>query len=727
MIPQTHQRNIIGSSTEKSRFGIAVGQQAHIMRILRDTMYSDKILAVLREYSSNAWDAHCAYNLSHVPIKVTLPMASSPTLVIRDFGPGLSKQDALFHFTQFGASSKRGFESDCADCAAMPTDEFCDRCLDADVLARAHEANERAQKQVGSLGVGCKAGHAYSDTFTITSWFEGTKSVYIAVIDASDEGEMRLVHEEPCGDETGLEIKIAVLPSDVTAFHDRARNLFRYFEPRPDINIHLPVVQRHNFKEGFLTEDYNNGWTAIMGCVPYRLDLNQVKELLEDMGLWDCLHSISGGVYFPIGAVQFNAGREELRYSSATRKAIVDQLKALVDEYVEDTLATLADPDADGWSKRLKANYLSRRLRLDLPSKYKDWCGDWVILHPKDSPYVPVGTKFRVTTHEGKLSSRVTVSEHSCIYIKDDQRRLAGFAGLSKYTSLIVSPFTTEDGWRAELDTLLKNARVDGIPIIPISTLQWFAPTGKSGRVPNEKHSVATFRLKPGYRSINSPLSDNWVVEQRKPTDDDVFVIIRHFKPLNQAEQWYDLLNQDRDLAEKFGLTFPTIYGYKTTIKREVLPADCKGTPYMEWRKELFKGCVTRKWVDLRRADDWATILKDPPYYPRGVYTRETFPTLAKQLGKDHPVVQFFKKRDEGIALIRRSFQDQNTCRALWARIGRKNKRKTPPELALDSILEKYPLLKTVAKDVSLWAVTELENLPGWVEYIRLKDDAVSS
>jgi len=62
------------------------------MTILRDTLYSDKILAVLREYSANAWDAQREIGRGSEPIEVTLPTLQDPTLRIKDKGPGLSKE-----------------------------------------------------------------------------------------------------------------------------------------------------------------------------------------------------------------------------------------------------------------------------------------------------------------------------------------------------------------------------------------------------------------------------------------------------------------------------------------------------------------------------------------------------------------------------------------------------------------------------------------------------------
>ena len=108
MIPNTKHRALASSGVAATgEFGISRGDESHIMTILRDTLYSDKILAVLREYSSNAWDAHRAVGKNTLPIKITLPTEMTPTLSIRDWGPGLSANEVFNIYTQYGASTKR--------------------------------------------------------------------------------------------------------------------------------------------------------------------------------------------------------------------------------------------------------------------------------------------------------------------------------------------------------------------------------------------------------------------------------------------------------------------------------------------------------------------------------------------------------------------------------------------------------------------------------------------
>ena len=53
-------------------------------RILSDGLYSDKILAVVRELSCNAYDAHVAAGM-FVPFEVHLPHALEPWFSVKDF------------------------------------------------------------------------------------------------------------------------------------------------------------------------------------------------------------------------------------------------------------------------------------------------------------------------------------------------------------------------------------------------------------------------------------------------------------------------------------------------------------------------------------------------------------------------------------------------------------------------------------------------------------------
>jgi len=135
MIPPKSRRTLeTGGAHATAAFGISSKDTAHVMGLLREGLYTDRIKAVLREYATNAWDAHRSSGRGDVPIEVTLPTAQDPTLSIRDHGPGMSHADVMTVYTQYGASTRR-------------------------------DSND----VVGMMGIGSKSAFSYVDSFTRAS------------------------------------------------------------------------------------------------------------------------------------------------------------------------------------------------------------------------------------------------------------------------------------------------------------------------------------------------------------------------------------------------------------------------------------------------------------------------------------------------------------------------------------------------------------------------------
>ena len=109
MVEPRAEREVSGTPSEVERFKISEENAAHVMGVLRDAIYSDKVLAVLREYGANAQDSHrdpaAPPGSRERPIEVRLPTLGDPTLSISDFGPGLPHESVMRLFTQYGAST----------------------------------------------------------------------------------------------------------------------------------------------------------------------------------------------------------------------------------------------------------------------------------------------------------------------------------------------------------------------------------------------------------------------------------------------------------------------------------------------------------------------------------------------------------------------------------------------------------------------------------------------
>jgi len=103
--------NRVGSFTE-SKFGIASSEDlVYIFDILRNKLYSDKALAVVREYSTNAADANVENGVGSTPIIITVPNPMSPQFKVRDFGKGLSEDEVRNVYCMYGRSTKRDSNS----------------------------------------------------------------------------------------------------------------------------------------------------------------------------------------------------------------------------------------------------------------------------------------------------------------------------------------------------------------------------------------------------------------------------------------------------------------------------------------------------------------------------------------------------------------------------------------------------------------------------------------
>src|SRR3954469_4175733 len=160
-----------------------------------DGIYSDKKRAPLRELCTNAWDASSDHRFD-----IHLPSLIDPRVIVRDWGPGLSHDEAMGLYTTLFASTKR-------------------------------DSND----VVGCLGLGSKSPFAYGTQFFVRSFQDGQVRSYSASIEA--DGVPCLVHMSTklTTEPDGLEVSFNVKASDIDAFRKAARFTLFGFEPRPNV------------------------------------------------------------------------------------------------------------------------------------------------------------------------------------------------------------------------------------------------------------------------------------------------------------------------------------------------------------------------------------------------------------------------------------------------------------------------------------------------------------
>lgn len=306
MLLHTEDRAVTTTRAKTSTFTIAANGKA--FKILIDGLYSDKEWAIVRELSTNAWDSHAMAGKTDQPFTIHAPTRYEPWFSVRDFGVGMSPEYMATGYTQVFHSTK-----------------------------------DHANDQVGAFGLGRMTPFSKTDTFTVTSWFDGYKRTYSVFLDERRVPALAMLGEEVSSDPTGVEIQIAVDQDDFYAFKSAIiRACTLGFPVRPIItgeNILPPVpvaalsgtgwrmLERGKYGAAAINKAH-----AVQGCVAYPIDANVFDNLPQDLRN---LLNQPLVIDFNIGDLEVTASRESLSYDEVTKKAIIDRLECVLDEYLD--------------------------------------------------------------------------------------------------------------------------------------------------------------------------------------------------------------------------------------------------------------------------------------------------------------------------------------------------------------------------------------------------------
>lgn len=830
MQPSVVKRQVVSAGVQSQEsFGIHFGSEAHLLRILRSQLYSNKVLAVLREYGSNAWDEHRESGRPDVPIKVSLPTELDSTVEIQDFGRGLSEKDVYTVFVKYGASTKRD-----------------------------------SNTAVGMLGIGAKAGFAYNDSFSVVSRYGGTKKIYSAVLDASDKGIMsRLyastpreyaepfakvegvtlpndgdpevglevfdgarrvdiasthtgetefdeaaaalvssiqampgmwslegllsanqeffhrygdpkVHVEPSQRDrfedwvshnspdfqTGLSIKIPVVPRDISKFQHNAKTLFPFFNPVPDINMPCEPIAEDRRKHGFLTRKTLEGldrWIAVMGCVPYRIDFNAFHDRIDEAGLRSVVDNLKGGLYFEIGEVDIAASREVLELTEKTVTAVLVRLGALHEELTKGFYDLVKAHKGTGLQLRLKLKeyadenglpvpndlaklYAVGRIQLytGAPIREKNPEGEWVFVeNPDGSEKTDMPKTFRLMYRQKDYTRRkyvyrlkenrtVHVSKGLAFLIHNSPGKHSGGFTVPTLNTVWVSirGEHTADEVREELEALLLEHRLDGARFFYTEDLEYTPGDYSDGKKSNRKHNHTVFVYNSESR-YGSKGSQYWDMTDEAPGPQDPYVILRRFEP--HVSNFAYRHQQLRDLSrELFGVILPPVYGIKSTERKPVGFSDVEGVPYKRWANRFITEQLQRhpQYLDRLALDDRVVLYRQI----RPAYSAVEF--LLKNLSHDHFIAQALQRGEEDLAYKKVPLTSAEESALDDLKTNLEGVHNLDDEAAYieqvqKEIREKYPLL-AAANYSGLQAFNDNRYRPDWLDYIQLRDRATT-
>lgn len=257
-----------------------IGNVGLVMRSL-SKLYSNAVLAVIREYSTNARDAHIEAGRGDVAIKITLPTIEHPFFEVEDFGIGMTKEVLKQVYTRFGDSTKR-------------------------------ESNDFN----GMLGYGCKSALAYTDSFIVVSRKDGIETEALIVRKADWSISLRITAQRKTDERNGTKVQIPARDHD--AFARIARDFYRFWEPGTvDVDGEYPEWEVGEKLDDNLYYSRSAGTSyVVMGNVAYRIA--NPAALFTSRGM----NNISFVAYVPNGSVEFTPSREDLEYTDTTKKTL---------------------------------------------------------------------------------------------------------------------------------------------------------------------------------------------------------------------------------------------------------------------------------------------------------------------------------------------------------------------------------------------------------------------
>lgn len=294
------------SSSGATHCGFDPNGAPHLMGILSN-IYRDPSLAVLREYSANALDAHLRAGVSD-PIQVTLPSDIEPTLTISDRGTGLSEQEILAVYANYGTSTKR-------------------------------DSND----EVGAFGIGAKSAFAISTQFSVIGIKNGERTSALFALNEAGVATVSIVARESTDEPNGVTVAVPV--TDPAAMRRAAKRLFGFWKPGTVVvdgkaPKYLPASALRvtdTLYARFAAPQNDSATetpavTIVMGGIPYPASVpmletvarhandQEVRRLVTRLTQrWSTLRLMA---FAEVGSVDITPSREDLRDTPRTLKML---------------------------------------------------------------------------------------------------------------------------------------------------------------------------------------------------------------------------------------------------------------------------------------------------------------------------------------------------------------------------------------------------------------------
>lgn len=483
----TTQDNTIRRSGNFQESTFKIAATAKAFDILSSKLYTNAKLAIVRELSTNAWDAHIEAGTTNRAFDVHLPNNLEPYFSIRDYGTGLSPHAIETIYTTYFASTR-------------------------------NDSNDFT----GALGLGSKSPFSYTDQFTVTSYYDGTVYTYSAFKNEHGEPSITLLSQQATIQSNGLEIRLNINRGDEHAFIESARQVYQHFPLKPNITgCRIDFPQKVSLFDGngyvIAKADYGRSIFVVMGNVAYSVDDHYFTSKFKTVNIT---------INCDIGDCDIAANREELHYNERTIAHIQSKL-AIIEKEVLNKIEKILSSASTTLEKYIAAKQFKELITIDLPiDKLEMVTPDYKLIRTRESSeklfiiwndhyrYLPIQDNINFIevnqdklkqSDKNKIRSWIKQTDKLCYlaYIKDRQKFIETFGEPTiKLENLPAVPIATRStptaaGSRDEFH-FVKRLTGHTLAIEMWKTVDSIGP--KSIAIPRDKY---TFSLNKVIRNSN--------------------------------------------------------------------------------------------------------------------------------------------------------------------------------------------------------------------------------
>lgn len=338
----TKQTTTVGDLSTKK---ITLSANAKAFKLIFGQIYPDIIKAIVRELFTNAWDSQKSAKNLETPIEIHIPTSWEPFFSIRDYGTGMTPSIIEEVYSKIFESTK-----------------------------------DQSDDEAGMFGMGSKTPLGYTDTFSVTSYVNGTFWHYNIFMDETSSPAISLMATGETDEPNGVEVSVGVEEKDFETF----KNHVQFFA----LGANTPVnINRERFLQKYEVlysganwqllkknvDRYQNNTQIRMGCVLYTLNYNLVRSYISNIMQYSELQKFESFTKqpfvldFDIGEFDVTGSREDIIYNAESAKKIADRLIGAVDEIRSNVQNEINNAETYGKAWTIFVNYKEMRFHPNNP------------------------------------------------------------------------------------------------------------------------------------------------------------------------------------------------------------------------------------------------------------------------------------------------------------------------------------------------------------------------